>query len=124
MMSNLCLILKTLYKFDWYAYTHLAVLKVKDIFKLQVLKFTQSHGLNRLPNIFDDYFSVNSDIHAYSTRQVHKICIRKANTLFGSKTIKVVGIALYNSLPSHIINCQNITSFRQVARRHLLSLYL
>ncbi len=53
-------------------HSNLAVLKVKDIVKLQVLKLTHSYRLNRLPSIFDDYFSVNSDIHAYDTRQVHK----------------------------------------------------
>ena len=49
-------------------YQELNLLKVKDVFELEVLKFVYKFKNKTLPEIFDNYYQSASEIHVYSTR--------------------------------------------------------
>ena len=42
-----------------------------------------------LPNVFDDMFIINADIHNYSTRQSRKLHVGKSSMVY--KTVKYRG---------------------------------
>ena len=44
------------------------ILKVNDMYSLEVGVFMYKYSTNDLPNIFNDYFTKRSDIHGYQTR--------------------------------------------------------
>ena len=46
----------------------LNLLRLDDIYKLEVLKFMFSFKKKILPNCFKDYFTIPSEIHEYPTR--------------------------------------------------------
>ena len=49
-------------------YNELNLLRLDDIFKLEVLKFMFSFKKKILPNCFKNFFATSSEIHKYPTR--------------------------------------------------------
>ena len=48
-------------------YDELNLLRLDDIYKLEVLKFMFSFKKKILPNCFKDYFTISSEVHEYPT---------------------------------------------------------
>ncbi len=64
--------IKVQYNLDWLTPTNnlhrdLSILTVKDIFKLQVIKFVYKQTGNCLPSIFIMYYTTNPLVHRYRT---------------------------------------------------------
>ncbi len=70
--------------------------------------------LGKLPDNFSDYFITRDNIHNRVTRYRKKIHSRQFKTNIGSKSIKVTGAALYNSVPIEIKSSTNIKVFKKV----------
>ena len=72
----------------------LELLKLDDIFKLQLTSFVYA-CINKLaPAVFDNYFNYISNIHDYSTRQAARgdIFVERKNTLqYGIKSVRYAG---------------------------------
>ena len=77
----------------------------------------------KLPDIFNKYYTVNSAIHDYHTRQSNKLNQRKPKSSVGCQSLKIVGAKLYNDIPDDIKTRDNLQSFRSAVKRHLLSSY-
>lgn len=121
-------ILKMLYKLDWYTHTNdmhrnLSLLKVKDIFHLQVVKFVYKQKNNLLPPTFKHYFITNAQVHHHQTRQAGNIHASRPRTGIGAKCMKVSGMKIYNALPNHLLQCHSLHSFKGKASHHYISLY-
>ncbi len=107
---------KTLYNKGWYTSTsilheNLNILKIKDIFSLFQLVFVHNQQLGKLPDNFSDYFITRDTIHNRVPRYRKQIHLRQFKTNIGSKSVKVTGVALYNSLPVGIKSSTNIKVF-------------
>jgi hypothetical protein len=118
-------LLKTLYRLDWLTPTvdlhrDLSLLTVKDIFKLHVAKFVFKQKNGSLPSTFNTYFSTNAQVHRHSTRQVNSLHVIRPNTTQGAKTIKIMGVNIYNNLPAYITDSPSIKAFKRRIRKHLL----
>ena len=121
-------ILKILYSKDWYTSTdtlhkELDLLKVEDIFKLKVVHFTFQQRKGLLPNIFDSYFSKNENVHDHRTRQSHKLHLPRTQGKIGQKTMKVLGVNLYNGLPENITSSETVKNFRKKTKKFFISKY-
>ena len=49
-------------------YHELKLLKVKDIYHLEMAKFMYLFHYNKLPNLFNQYFTSSKTVHKYNTR--------------------------------------------------------
>ena len=59
------------------------ILKVNDMYSLELGVFMYKYSTNDLPGIFNDYFTKRSDIHGYQTRHVNDLNLTKnKKTLF------------------------------------------
>ena len=50
-------------------YKQFSILKLSNIFKLEVTKFMSKIKNNNLPELFQNYFDSTTDIHKFATRQ-------------------------------------------------------
>ncbi len=121
-------ILKILFKKDWYTNTNLLhstlnILKVKDIFRLQLVNFIFKQQKKLTPKVFDNYFELNSNIHTHNTRQLKQIHVKKTKKKIGEKTVKYTGAILYNNLPDHVSFNQSVKGFRKKVKQHFIDQY-
>ena len=115
--------LKVLYKKDFYTPTNtlhqdLNILQIKDIGKLKVLNFVYNQRNNKTPNIFENYFIENKEVHEHNTRQSHNLHLTRPINSMGKKQIKYRGANLWNGTPLKYRKalttktfCKNITSY-------------
>lgn len=111
-------IIKTLFQKEWRMPTNdlhkeLNLLKVTDIFKVQMAQFTYKCLSGQLPDIFNSYYITIDDIHHHRTRAAYdkKLYIRGTRTVIGSQTAKIRGAKIYNNLRT--TNFESSNSFRQ-----------
>ena len=121
-------LLKILYQMDWLTPTYtlhknLFLLTIKDIFKLQVAKFVYKQRSGSLPATFHNYYTTNSKIHRYRTRQSDLLHTNRHISSQGGKTIKYIGIKTYNSLPACITDSPNLKIFKSRVRKHFYCQY-
>ena len=102
-------------------YMSFDTLSVPDLHKCQLLLLVQNtlFQSNLLPNVFANYYTLNSSVHAYLTRSHSDIHIYRANTLFGQRSVTYKGGILWNSLLSGLKNIHSSTQFKS----RLLQLY-
>ena len=82
-------------------------MKLKDIYKLEVLKFVYKFIKNYLPECFDNYFLPASKIHNYSTRfasEYNWVAVLRCSKTLSQRSIKIEGHRLWNGLPEEIKN--------------------
>ena len=88
------------------------LLRLDDIYKLQVLKFMFSFKKKILPNCFNDYFTIPLEIHGYPTRfacddnWAVNFCGTKSTT---KRTVKFTGCKLWNDLPSELKSIRELS---------------
>ena len=99
------------------------MLKIKDLFELQIQKFTHKQQLNLLPAIFSNYFKFRSAIHNINTRQVNTLHLPRFKTETGKKSIKYYGAMIYNDLDQSIKNQTTIASFAKHVKNMKLDKY-
>ena len=101
-------------------HTDLNILKIIDIFNLEILIFVFSQFNNLLPEIFDDYYVTFSSLHNIATRgNTTKFIIPRHYTNMGTWTVKVHGETLWNALSNQLKECSTIKSFRLQYRKSL-----
>ncbi len=119
---------KSLYNLDWFTPTailhrNLTLLTVKDMFMLQLAKFVHKQRNESLPQVFNNYYTINSQVYRYSTRQSNLLHSKKHKSANLAKTLKVAGTKLYNSLPWYITDSPSLNTFKNRLQKHLSSLY-
>ena len=92
----------------------LDILKVNDINTLDTLTFVHNFFSNKLPSVFDNYFTTFASLHSTNTRNnQRRLIIHNHKTNLGANTIKVKGAKLWNNLNKNLRSCNNIKKFRK-----------
>ena len=96
-------------------FSKLGLLKVGDIFQLQLLSFIHDcyHGL--APSYFSSYFTPAVNMHHYNTRAASRgdLFLQRKNTfIYGIRSIQYSGSRLWNTLPVPIRDSQSVSVFR------------
>ena len=113
----------------------LEILKIKDIFILQIAKFIYKSLSGDTPENVHEWFKLNCDSHIYNTRsnyidvnnlvKSNNIFIQSARTSFyGLKLIKVDGPKMWNSLPNSIRNINPLNKFVKGVKDYLVQKYI
>ena len=76
------------------------ILKLSDIYQLEVLLFMHDYLNNRLPMSFNNVFPLNSDnANAYSTRQIHMFSLPRTKSRFVDRLPMYQYPTLWNNHP-------------------------
>ena len=115
-------------------FNRLAILKITDVYQLQILKFIFKSICKLTPVNFHDWFLMKHDLHCYGTRSaiyatsqvplnnLHIPFARTSN--YGLKKIKVIGPRIWNNLPNSIKNLSSFHIFCRSVKIHFISAYL
>ena len=102
-------------------FSELKTLHIFDINTLQSLMYKYKNKL--LPESFKDFFTLNSDIHSYPTRNSQNFHLVNPRLLIAHTSIRHHGPDLWNTLPDNITSCQNLFAFKAIIKKRLLSVY-
>lgn len=83
-------------------FKRLAILKLEDVYKLQICKYVLSFLRNLLPTLLMSIFTPVSHGHSHVTRQhtTHRLVVPISRTTVSRQSIVYMGPEIWNSLPS------------------------
>jgi len=93
-------------------FSELKTLYIFDIDTLQSLIFMYKYKNKLLPESFKDFFTLNSDIHSYPTRNSQNFHLVNPRLLIAHTSIRHHGPDLWNTLPDNITSCHNLFAFK------------
>ena len=113
----------------------LKILKIEDIFKLQVSKFIFDCLNFNTPVIFHNWFTLRCTIHNHSTRSTiidienlvnsnDLFILYGRTTHYGLKLLKVYGPKLWNLIPNNIRCKPSVYSFANHLKRYMIAKYI
>ena len=104
----------------------LRILKLEDMIHFNILTFAYK-AINKLsPACFHNFFTPNSSVHRFGTRQVTRGDLFKSlknTTLYGLKTIQYFGSKLWNTLPLFIRVSNSVLIFRSNLKTFFIDSY-
>ena len=78
-----------------------------------IANFMFKYEIGLLPNIFDTFFSKNSSIHSYNTRQSNVYHIHSVRLTFSQFCLRFKGPKLWNNVPENIKLIKNLNMFKK-----------
>ena len=103
----------------------LKILKVKDIFKLELSKFVHDCLHSYSPPQFHDWFQKNSDMHNYDIRNKNDLFVPYGRTsYYGLKSPKIEGSLTWNKISDATRDKISRNAFKVSLKDELLSGYL
>ena len=101
----------------------LKILKLSDIFNIQIGKFMFSYTNCLLPTSIQDLFVRNSEVHTYNTRHKNDPPVTSINNSLVSRTFTPAAPKYWLSLPLTIRSCKSLKSFNYNLRKYLMNTY-
>ena len=118
-------LLKVLYNLPFRTDTNelhakLNLLKVKDIYEVNILKFVYE-SVNRISIAqFHDYFQYQNRIHRHNTRNEHNLYPRRVRTKYGESRLEFTGSRLWNTLDDNIRSSKSLSIFKRSLKNKIL----
>ena len=104
-------------------HTRIKLLKVKDIYNLNVLKFVYE-SINKKSIIqFHNIYVDHSRNHSYSTRNVNDLNPKHVKTKYGESTMNYAGCQLWNTLDNEIKESSSVHVFKRLLKIKYLNNY-
>ena len=99
------------------------ILKLPDLYKLQLSKFMYKHTNLSLPGALRDIFTPNRAIHDYNTRNRNDPCIQLHKSNIVHQNITHCGPLLWNNIPNKVKQTPTMASFKRNYKSILLDKY-
>lgn len=99
------------------------ILKIKDLYLLQLGQFMLNFKKEALPEIFRTMFLKNHSFHNYPTRHSDEFHLPLLRTALAQNTFIYDGPKFWNSLCENIRNAPSLYSFKKRLKSHLLKAY-
>ena len=101
----------------------LGIVKLSDIFNIQLGKFMYAFSNSQLPETLERLFVRNVEIHQHNTRHRHDPhVISRCNNL-ESRSFIHAAPKIWLELPGDIKKCKTIKSFNRNLKKHLIHIY-
>ena len=122
-------------------FKNLKILRLSDVFILNISKFPYLTLVGLSPAIFSSWFTISNAIHNHATTSTAIInrdhhfdtgTVTSTKTLFtkgsnlakyGARMIRVAGPIIWNSLPTSIQDSPSLPTFKIHLKKHLISKY-
>jgi len=69
-----------------------------------------------MPSIFASYFTQNTSVHHYNTREKYSLHLDNPHTDCGKRLVKFKGFRLWNNLPDSVKILNTIPAFKIVLK--------
>ena len=102
-------------------FKQLGLLKLDEIYRIEVAKFMYEHDKHSLPESLTNLFTAVDSIHNYSTRQSGHLRKFNARTNIAVQSILNKGPLIWNQLDDNIKMKQTLQSFTSCLRRDILT---
>ena len=121
-------LLKVLYKLPYRTRTNelhfkLRLHKVKDIYKMNILKFVYNSKNKKSIKQFHNYFKIHQTMHDHNTRQLNHLYVKRVRTQYGESMIRYKGAIYWNSLDQSIQTSSSAYIFKKAVQTLLISKY-
>ena len=93
-------------------FKELELLKLNDVRQLELGKLMVSFSRSLLPSKFNNYFSLNKQVHSYATRYANDFHLPFCRTNLRKFSVSFQGPTFYNSLNNDIKESNSLHSFR------------
>ena len=105
-------------------YSSMSLLKVNDIYQLELAKFMYLYHHNRLPENFNHYFKSAKNHHSYTTRSIsnQNYYLERLNFHCSQTSCNFTGVKLWNKIPFELKNLSKPLFCKQF-KNNLLKLY-
>ena len=105
-------------------YLNLRILKVHDLFNLEIAKFMHGHHNNSLPVCFSSFFQESGNNHSQYTRSSAQLNYETilCRTARGQRSIRFYGPKIWNDIPLSIKSGSG-NSFKKQYKSFVLSSY-
>ena len=96
-------------------YSSYNTLSIKSLYKFKLICFVHKyvHYRSDLPEIYQNYFTFNSEVHKHDTRDKDSLHVLLARTSGGQRSIKIEGSKLWNSVPMSLRSVRNQKEFKR-----------
>ena len=95
-------------------HNELKLLKVEDLYKQEILTFVHNFQNNKLPPVFDSYFTSFSNIHDINTRYRNtNFIVPRVSSNLGSTSISFEGAIFWNNLDTMKKEIKSVKLFRK-----------
>ena len=102
-------------------HNELEIIKVEDIAKLDAVTFIHNYFNNKLPPIFNNYFTLVRDTHNLNTRSSDQdIYFDTYKTKIGISSMKSIGAKTWNELSNSNKLIKNVKTFRKAITKSIL----
>ena len=106
-------------------YYHNKILKINDLFKLELGKFMYKYDKKLLPESFNPYFESIQRVHSYNTIASNEnYFIPRVKSNKGLCTLHYLGAKMWSEIPIVAKNTKFVRSFTSKYRKILLDNYL
>jgi hypothetical protein len=105
------------------AFQSLKFLRLPDIYKFSVLIFVYKFKNGLLPQIFNSFYTENSQIHGYATRNARQFRIPLTKTKISASFLKKTGVTIWNAFDDQITHTVKIGLFKRQITSLLISKY-
>ena len=105
-------------------FDRLQLLKLADLFQVQVLSFVYECVNKIAPSYFSGYFTGINMIHSIGTRQSIKgdlYALQCNTTKYGIRSIHYSGVRMWNSLSSDIKASKSLSNFKKALKSYFLT---
>ena len=75
-----------------------------------------------VPDIFNNFFQRNSELHNRITRQSNDLHVRFARLDVRKFSLKIHGATTWNEIPMYIKFASSVDVFKQMLRKHLIDM--
>jgi len=103
----------------------LGILKVHDIIEVETATFMHNYFSNKLPTMFNKYFTLFGEVTDIQTRgSNNQIIVDKYKTNMGESSIKISGAKIWNKISTSNKQIKNVKVFRKNIKSEILPTYL
>ena len=99
-------------------YKDLGILKIDEVYFLEVAKFMFRRTNEMLPSTFDEYFSNIEHYHHTRTKSRSMYVLPKPRTDLGKQSVKFTGIKIWSEIPS-IKTATSLDNFSDMLKKYL-----
>jgi hypothetical protein len=98
-----------------------SLLKINEINVYVLCDFIFKYYDGALPIVFNDFFTLNENVHQYATRQSTNISIPFCKLNCRKNSPKIRGANLWNNLPSIVKKSETNFVFKKLLREHIFN---
>ena len=102
-------------------YNNLKILKLDEMYFLEVGKFMHRNSNENLPQSFDEYFRHIDHHHNTRTRLNTVFALPRPRTELGKQSIRYKGVKIWGEIPPSIRGCLDLQTFSSQLKANILS---